>query len=581
MELNKLKLVNRSVNIKWLFIILFVFISEYTLAQFESAFTLENPYRLRKIDYIYFKTINNKDSTTVVGAIDNLRSLAEKYNDEQSKLFGKMLLLLHDVKLDNTCLDISIRGLLDILNICKLKDYTLLTINITLYLGDLWKTFGRTGIAVSYYMQADNLSSKVNEELLPRLRRFSQYDLARALYDIGDYERARDFLESISLIHDEDHYGMLAKDLLSQIYLKLEKYQLSEKNINDALLIYLKEDTTSWYFRGWRGIFLGNIGKIRYYQKDYEQAIPLFIKAIKITESEHMDNNVATFGLLLADCYIQTGNKLKVKSLVPVIQPAIYKGNEAQHFIDMYKLLLILDDRTISLKRSTRLLDSLILWKSKLMERNDQNTLFRKDLVDQISYYQKNEELLRKNVRQGQILRTALWSLLSLLILIVGIILYKKQKEIRLQQKEAKSTQELNNQNLASAQKQLDTFMKTLQNKSLEIEKLELQLGYDTTNPHLAKLKANTILTESDWIKFKELFEQAIPNYFDRLKSHFPNLTSGEIRYIALIKLSFNNREMASTLGVGDGAIRTMKSRLMKKIELHENENLENWIQNL
>jgi DNA-binding NarL/FixJ family response regulator len=48
-----------------------------------------------------------------------------------------------------------------------------------------------------------------------------------------------------------------------------------------------------------------------------------------------------------------------------------------------------------------------------------------------------------------------------------------------------------------------------------------------------------------------------------------------------LIKLSFTNKDMAATLGVGPGAIRTMKSRLLKKLDLDGKLSLEEVVEEI
>lgn len=58
-------------------------------------------------------------------------------------------------------------------------------------------------------------------------------------------------------------------------------------------------------------------------------------------------------------------------------------------------------------------------------------------------------------------------------------------------------------------------------------------------------------------------------------------ITPAEIRIIVLTKLNLNTREMATTLGVGTSAIRTTKSRLMKKILLPEEETFEEFIEKI
>ncbi|MBK7696865.1 MAG: hypothetical protein IPI30_21885 [Saprospiraceae bacterium] len=117
--------------------------------------------------------------------------------------------------------------------------------------------------------------------------------------------------------------------------------------------------------------------------------------------------------------------------------------------------------------------------------------------------------------------------------------------------------------------------------KSKRLEILESEVELTANDQDLENLRVKTILTEGEWVKFKELFERVHTGYFTRLKSRFPGLTQGEIRFFALIKLSFTNKDMAATLGVGPGAIRTMKSRLLKKLDLDGKLSLEEVVEEI
>jgi hypothetical protein len=79
-------------------------------------------------------------------------------------------------------------------------------------------------------------------------------------------------------------------------------------------------------------------------------------------------------------------------------------------------------------------------------------------------------------------------------------------------------------------------------------------------------LRRNPIITEQDWQKFMELFEGTYPGYLRELKLIVPDITAAELRFLALSRLQLSTREMAALLGVGESAVRSVKSRLRKKL---------------
>jgi DNA-binding CsgD family transcriptional regulator len=80
------------------------------------------------------------------------------------------------------------------------------------------------------------------------------------------------------------------------------------------------------------------------------------------------------------------------------------------------------------------------------------------------------------------------------------------------------------------------------------------------------KLRHFTILTEDQWEQFVSLFEEIYPGFIDRTKDNEAEFTPAEVRYLALVKISRSNREMARMLGISEGAVRTIRYRLKRKL---------------
>ncbi|NUQ25910.1 MAG: tetratricopeptide repeat protein [Saprospiraceae bacterium] len=87
------------------------------------------------------------------------------------------------------------------------------------------------------------------------------------------------------------------------------------------------------------------------------------------------------------------------------------------------------------------------------------------------------------------------------------------------------------------------------------------------------------ILTDRDWELFKTYFEKGNPGYLLRLRKDFPKLSNAEERLLLLIKLKFNTTEIASTLGISKDSVKKGRQRLRKRLELHVEDDLEQFIQ--
>jgi DNA-binding CsgD family transcriptional regulator len=86
----------------------------------------------------------------------------------------------------------------------------------------------------------------------------------------------------------------------------------------------------------------------------------------------------------------------------------------------------------------------------------------------------------------------------------------------------------------------------------------------------LEQLRNSSLLTDQSWREFVLLFEEVHIDYLNRLNKKWSNLTPSEMRLLVLSRLNLGNAEMASMLGVGTNAIRQVKSRLRKKLDLNQ-----------
>lgn len=377
----------------------FIFLSSGLFSQYESAFELDHPGRLKKEQEIFSSYNYLKDSTGTHQALFNLKALASRYNDIQSLLQYELFLLKSDKHLSKESQERNIAKNREIIQQAKMADYTLLQIYALIQMGDMLGYTGLTGASISYYMQVYDLINKVDSNYLPRTVAGLDYYLGYTFYVYEDFNRAKYYIERClkgSVSNSDIHFIMLMHDLLSQINLKLGDYTKSRYHIEEAKKIYESVDSTSWWRSGWDGIYTGNFAKIHYFKEEYKKAIPGLKSALQITEEKKLFDNVATFGLLLANCYLKTGEYDKAKTLIPQIKNAVYKkGNDTNHK-DLYRFLSIVHEDGNSFERKTQILDSFIYWNNRLNSRMDTNFQVQKDLDFEVKVWKKRKSNYRK-----------------------------------------------------------------------------------------------------------------------------------------------------------------------------------------
>jgi tetratricopeptide (TPR) repeat protein/DNA-binding CsgD family transcriptional regulator len=187
-------------------------------------------------------------------------------------------------------------------------------------------------------------------------------------------------------------------------------------------------------------------------------------------------------------------------------------------------------------------------------------------------------ERLEKDRQQEKFKKYALLTGLCFLSILVLLAAFYYRLKMQARQREI----EIKNIQLAN-------FTRTMIEKSALVEDLRVQLDLlkseispgTSRTEKLSQILNASILTDDDWENFKSLFEQVYPGFFAGLKLKYPELTSGEIRLCALLKLNLTSKEISDMLGISAESANTARYRLRKKLELSAHQDLSNVISNL
>lgn len=85
---------------------------------------------------------------------------------------------------------------------------------------------------------------------------------------------------------------------------------------------------------------------------------------------------------------------------------------------------------------------------------------------------------------------------------------------------------------------------------------------------------------DHDWEIFEESFNRVHDDFFKRLMQRFPDLTPGDLRLAAYLKMNLSSKEIAPLLNISVRGIENKRYRLRKKIGLSEEDNLTEFIMN-
>lgn len=224
------------------------------------------------------------------------------------------------------------------------------------------------------------------------------------------------------------------------------------------------------------------------------------------------------------------------------------------------------------------------------------------ELTLQYEAQQRESQLLEIKSKEKQ-KEIWIWFLSVLLIIIISALVIVffalKARNARVREKERlekelKQSEMLKiQQELEFHKQQLNDYVETLRDKSMQLVSLEETLKTaptstqsDSETPKDAAQEEDTIeslygfkiLTEEDWSRFKKYFDNVFPGLIHRLREIYPDITAAEQRLFMLIRLNSDSRETAEMLGISMESVRKTKYRLKKKLNLSEEEVLDDFV---
>lgn len=438
---------------------------------------------------------------------------------------------------------------------------------------------GQLDESAFYHLKSIELVEKLGPEKFFNI--YNRYRvLADLFYTTREYENsirfARKYLQgpydSLTLTQHKIVYN-----IIGLCYRKM--------GVQDSAIFYFDKasaaataETNRQFGNLWITIPGGNKAQVYFQQKRYEEAKLLFWADYY----ECLKNKIV----------YDAANNLQWLAKIDLVNnkpdSALYKARDAlnmlrrepqtNYLINVYETLTDIYRRRNNTDSAARYneLYTLLRDSVELMAARSQTRIVKLRLDDE-----RNRNALNtlEKEKQNEKLKRNAFIVVVLLLSALAYLFYKRKQQKQKQEQQLRETE------LAAAKEQMNLFTKTIADKSELIEQLQQQMEQHKLAPeleqNLEQLKNRTILTEDDWYSFQTLFEKIHPGFFKRLKEHTPDITPAELRFAALIRLEMTNRQAASMLGISADSARKTKLRLRQRLQLPEENSLEQFIQNI
>lgn len=454
------------------------------------------------------------------------------------------------------------------LQLAEKHQYALIKAHVLGSLGGIEYQNSQFDSALDYFLKALRSYEAIND----------QTGQARLLHNIATlYYEQQDFEQALKYIEHSLAIKKATNDLhtIGNTYIATADAYAALKKYDQALDYYqqgIKAHENAQSFRG-LAIAYTNLGLLFKDLQKYDQAIEYYQKSLAVDEQMGNREGIALNLINLAEIYRQKQDYVLAESqlmhAVTLLEELKMKHQLQKALRDLADLQDDQGKHTAALqtlKRYISIKDS-VFSEQKSRQIAEMQTKYETEKKEQ-----ENQLLQAKNDRSRLLLSVAILLIISLMITATALFRIKHiqltHTKVTLMRKE----QEL--MSYASHLMEKDDFISEMQAQLAEIQNEQNQQKIKTID---ALLNAR-ISTEEEWLRFRQNFEMMYPDFFQRLKEQFPQLSANEMKICAVEKLGLKDLQAGDLLGVNPTSVKKSRYRLRKNLDEMKSQELQNFI---
>lgn len=540
-------------------------------AQYESLLNKTYAERAPQLWKIGDSVYQQRDSTSAFNVAGSLIEFGKKHKDAALQLEAELYAIYYikryfpqqEERILNTLDDIIKRAIHSKAWVVELKAKNVLA-------DFYWRNAQNYELALEEYTKLDHMLDHVTLTQYPEKIQIL-YDIGSAYFNFKDYNKAiwyfRKIPESEPVAYFQKYCYIQSVNTMGIAYQELGKLDSSDHYFNHLYLYCIRQKEITWM-----NIVKGNMGQNEYLRGRFEQAIPL-MKACIDRAIIDRDWGLASGSLMpLAEIYFKQNKRAEAIATTLQAKDFVERSGQYQRYRFLYPLLAKMYAYKGNIELSGRYMDSAVIVTDSLNRKFSGIVMARALQKDAI--IEQKAKLADMQSRK-QLLTLKFYAFLALVLVafFTTVYIYRSRRVQHKQEQLLKDLQlKKKETELLSAEARLRDFTHHIGEKNQLIQQLEERNG---NNKVLEELEKSIILTGKDWGHFRNLFEQVYPGWLNRLNEKTPGISPSETRMMALAKLNFSNKEMAAALGVTPQAIRVTWHRLRKKLNLSEDETIE------
>lgn len=466
--------------------------------------------------------------------------------------------------------------------------------NDSLHLGNAYLMKGKVALLNGHFNIAldETLHAlKIHEIIKDDFRTAEDMFQIGIIYqELDDHEKAIEiFTNCIQLYEKIDNLQTLAQvqNYLGLSYLNQTNFDLAKDNFEKALNISNQINYKTNIARS-----LANLGRIDLEYNKYDDAITKFNKALDLQKGITPGGyNVAMIIGFIGQSYMK---KSENKTALKYFDEAIALGDSIEDpktLVDLYFLKSLtlenlndFQNALITHKKAKELHDD-IFSKERIRHIEELQAIYETGRKEKEIAFQKAEiELLNQEAKINSLQRILLATGLGLSLLIFGIGFYalkQKVKRNKLEKEKVDAELDHKKKELTTHALHLAKKNELLDSLKQKAEELKEEDGDKKGYQQLIRTINFDLQDDNNWENFRKYFEEVHKNFNTEIKQKFPEITSNELRLLALLKMNLSSKEIANILNVSQEGIKKARYRLRKKLNITSDESLEDLVINL
>lgn len=415
------------------------------------------------------------------------------------------------------------------------------------------------------------------------------FGASAALYGAKDYKQSIKYglqclaFKNVKVKEWDPMVYIFQLDIIGASYLALKDYKKSITYYNQIIDTVTKKPISEQQKELWLGIANGNIGRCLLFMGKEKQALPLINKHLAVAIKYKQPNNIAIAENARGDFFLkQKEYELARRSF----NNALLAATQSLRFNDKVKATEGLVKSYVNLGNKDSILFYTKLHSRNLLEEVEKASAGKFSAMNSKIAFDRNKRNLEDanlSIAKLKFTRNIIIGFILVLIAFAWM-LYNRQT---LKNKLEKQRIVLENINAKAevdkAKNSLLQFRSQMIEKDRLIANLRQSLQKITLDDEQLnkKLLAYVLVTDNEWMKFKDDFNKVYPLFYPRLKAVLVNLSSAEERLASLIFLQLDNKEIAGMLGISADSVARSKRRLKLKLLVLTDQTLEGYILSL